>query len=100
MALAGIAKVFLGQYEEAVAKLRQSVEINGNFSVNYFYLGVSLAELGRVDEARIAVQNGLAIDPKFTILCYCNSSPSDNPTFLKAGERIYPAMRKAGVPEA
>ena len=100
MALAGIAKVFLGQYEEAVAKLRQSVEINGNFSVNYFYLGVSLAELGRVDEARIAVQNGLAIDPKFTILRYRNSAPSDNPTFLKARERIYPAMRKAGVPEA
>jgi tetratricopeptide (TPR) repeat protein len=99
MSLAGIARVFLGQYEEAVQKLGQSVEINGNFSVNYFYLGVSLAELGRLDEARIAVQNGLAVDPKFTILRYRNSAPSDNPTFMKARERIYLAMRKAGVPE-
>ena len=41
----------------------------------------------------------LAIDPRFTILRYRNSAPSDNPTFLKARERIYVAMRNAGVPE-
>ena len=35
-ALAGIAKVFLGQYEEAVPRLRQSIEINGNFSCQSF----------------------------------------------------------------
>ena len=98
-ALAGIARVFLGQYEEAVTILRQSIEINGNFAVNHFYLGVALAELGRLDEARIAVQNGLALDPRFTILRYRNSAPSDNPTFMKARERNYVAMRKAGVPE-
>ena len=63
-ALAGIAKVFLGQYEEAVTRLRQSIEINGNFAINHFYLGVSLAELGRLDEARTAVQNGLAINSR------------------------------------
>ena len=98
-ALAGIAKVFLGQYEEAVARLRQSIEINGNFRCHHFYLAVALAELGQLDEARIAVQNGLAIDPRFTILRYRNSAPSDNPTFMKARERNYVAMRKAGVPE-
>jgi TolB-like protein/Tfp pilus assembly protein PilF len=97
-AFAGIAKVFLGQYEEAVVRLRQSIE-NGNFAVNHFYLGVSLAELGRVDEARIAVQNGLIVDPKFTILRYRNSVPSDHPTFMKARELIYVAMRNAGVPK-
>ena len=99
-ALAGIAKVFLGQHEEAVTRLRQSIEINGNFAINHFYLGVSLAELGRLDEARTAVQNGLAINSEFTILRYRNSAPSDNPTFMNARERIYVAMRKAGVPEA
>jgi TolB-like protein/Flp pilus assembly protein TadD len=98
-AFAGIAKVFLGQYEEAVASLRQSIEINGNFSLPRFYLAVALAELGRLDEARVAVQNGLAIDPRFTILRYRESAPSDNLTFMKARERNYVAMRKAGVPE-
>ena len=98
-ALAGIAKVFLGQYEEAATLLRQSIEINGNFAVNHFYLGVALAELGRLHEARIAVQKGLALDPRFTILRYRNSAPSDHPTFMKARERNCVAMRKAGVPE-
>jgi tetratricopeptide (TPR) repeat protein len=98
-ALAGIAKVFLGRYEEAVARLRQSIEINGNFSTVHFYLAVALAELDRLDEARIAVQDGLALDPRFTILRYRNSAPSDNPTFMRARERHYVAMRKAGVPE-
>jgi TolB-like protein/class 3 adenylate cyclase len=98
-ALAGIAKIFLGQYEDALVRLHQSIEINANFSTAQFYLAVALADLGRLDEARIAVQNGLALDPKFTILRYRNSAPSDNPTFMKARERIYLAMRKAGVPE-
>ena len=45
-ALAGIAKVFLGQYEEAVARLRQSIEINGNFCRHHFYLPSLWSELG------------------------------------------------------
>ncbi len=64
-----------------------------------FISAVALAELGQHEEAVIAVKNGLAIDPRFTILRYRNTAPSDNPTFLKARERIYLAMRKAGLPE-
>ncbi len=79
--------------------MRQSIETNGNFALHHIYLAVALAERGELDEARIAAQNGLAIDPQFTILRYRNSAPSDNPTFLKARERIYIAMRDAGVPE-
>ena len=97
--LAGIAKIFLGRYEDALVRLRQSIEINGNFSTAQFYLAVALAELGRLDEARIAVKNGLTLDPKFTIRRYRESAPSDNPRFMKARERNYVAMRKAGVPE-
>jgi tetratricopeptide (TPR) repeat protein len=97
--MAGIAKIFLGHYEEAIPRLRQAIEINGNFSAVHFYLAVALAELGHLEEARIAVQNGLAIDPSFTILRYRSAAPSDNPTFLRARERNYVAMRKAGVPE-
>ncbi len=92
-ALAGIARVFLGQYEEAVTILRQSIEINGNFAVNHFYLGVALAELGRLDEARIAVQNGLALDPRFTILRYRNSAHSDIVSFTGFHERRVVAWR-------
>ena len=67
MMYAGFAKLLLGADEEAVARLRRSVEMNRNFPLAHFYLAAALAHLGRLDEARSAVQAGLALDPTFTI---------------------------------
>jgi tetratricopeptide (TPR) repeat protein len=97
--LAGIAKLFLGRDEEAVARLRHAIETNRNFSPAHFYLAAALAGLERLDEARIAVEDGLAIDPKFTVRRYRAQTPSDNPIFLAGRERVYVGLRKAGVPE-
>jgi len=58
-----------------------------------------LARLGELDQARAAVQVGLALDPSFTIRRFRASSPSDNPTYLAGRERILEGMRTAGVPE-
>jgi hypothetical protein len=58
-----------------------------------------LAHLGRLAEARSAVQAGLALDPTFTISRFRNSTATDNPTYLAGREHIYDGMRKAGVPE-
>jgi TolB-like protein/class 3 adenylate cyclase len=98
-ALAGIAKVFLGKDEEAVPQLRRAIEINRNFQPAHFYLAVALAGLGRLDEARIAAKDGLAMDPTFTIRRYRGDAPSDNPVFLAARRRIYEMMAKVGLPE-
>jgi tetratricopeptide (TPR) repeat protein len=97
--MAGIAKVFLGRDEEAVGRLRQGIETNRNFAPAQFYLGVALTELGRLGEARIAVKEGLSIDPSFTLRRYRAAAPSDNPIFLSGRERVYKALQKAGVPE-
>jgi hypothetical protein len=95
--MSGIAKVFLGRDEEAISRLQRSIEANrSNMSV-HFYLGVALTRLGRLREARVAIEAGL--DPTFTIRRYRDEAPSDNPTFLAMREQIYDAMRKAGVPE-
>jgi tetratricopeptide (TPR) repeat protein len=67
MMYAGFAKLLLGADEEAVARLRRSVEMNRNFPLAHFYLAAALAHLGRLDEARFAVQAGLALDPTFTV---------------------------------
>ena len=98
-AMAGIAKVFLGKDEEAVPQLRQAMEINRNFQPAHFYLAAALAALGRLDEARAAAKDGLAMDPTFTIRRYRNDAPSDNPVFLAARHRIYEMMRRVGLPE-
>ena len=98
-AFAGIAKVFLGKDGEAVSQLRRAIEINRNFQPAHFYLAAALAGLGRLDEARLAANEGLSFDPTFTIRRYRADAPSDNPVFLAGRRRIYELMRNLGVPE-
>jgi TolB-like protein len=99
MMFAGFAKLQLGADEEAVARLRRSVDINRNHPRARFLLASALAHLGRLDEARSAVQAGLALDATFTLSRYCTFVPSDNPIFLAQRERLIEGMRMAGVPE-
>jgi tetratricopeptide (TPR) repeat protein len=96
---AGQAKLLLGDDEQAVVWLRGAIERNANQPLAHFYLAAALARLGRLDEARAEVQAGLALDPKFTIARARAYSESDNPTYLAQRERLFEAMRKAGVPE-
>jgi hypothetical protein len=58
-----------------------------------------LAQLGRLDEARQAVQPGLALAPGLTIARYRAGVQTDNPTYHAQRERIIEGLRKAGVPE-
>jgi TolB-like protein/class 3 adenylate cyclase len=95
----GVAKVFLGKDEEAVSQLRHAIEISRNFHPAHFYLAAALAALGRLDEARVAAEEGLSIDPTFTIRRYRADAPSDNPVFLAGRQRIYEMMLRVGVPE-
>jgi TolB-like protein/Flp pilus assembly protein TadD len=99
MQFAGLAKLALGSDEEAVARLRRAVEINRNHPMAHFYLAAALAHLGRHVEARAAAQDGLALNPTFTVSRLRASVPSDNPTYLAQRERLFDGMRKAGVPE-
>jgi TolB-like protein/class 3 adenylate cyclase len=95
----GLAKLYLGSDEEAVARLRRAVETNRNFPLAHFGLATALAHLGRLEEARTATRSGLALDPAFTISRFRNSPATDNPGYLAGRERIYEGMRRAGVPE-
>jgi TolB-like protein len=99
LAVVGHTKVHLGSYEEAVAWLMRSMEINQNYPLAHFYLAVALANLGRLEEANSEVQTGLALDPTFTIARFRSGASSDNEIYLAQRERIYDGMRKAGVPE-
>ena len=54
-----------------------------------------------MDEARAAVQAGLALDPTFTIRRFRDATNAliDNPTFLAGRVREIEGLRMAGVPE-
>jgi TolB-like protein/cytochrome c-type biogenesis protein CcmH/NrfG len=100
MAWVGAAKVALNADTEAVAWLRRSLEANRNYSVQHFQLAAVLMRLGETEEARAAVQAGLALDPNFTIRrARAGNQWSDNPAFLAGRERNIDGMRLAGVPE-
>ncbi len=100
LATAGVAKLYLGCDEEAVAWLRRAIGIDRDLPNAHFYLAAALAHLGRLDEAKAALTAGLAINPTYTVSSFRAGTFSDNPTFLAQRERVYEGIRKAGVPEA
>jgi TolB-like protein len=95
----GMANFNLGKDEEAIVWLKRSIETNRNYSVAHFFLAAALAHLGRMEEARAAVEAGLAFDPGFTIGRRRANPFSSNPAYLKQIERYYAGLRMAGAPE-
>jgi TolB-like protein/class 3 adenylate cyclase/Tfp pilus assembly protein PilF len=102
MVWVGLARAQLGADAEAVVWLRRGLDANRNYSVTHFDLAAVLARLGKLDEARAAVNAGLALDPRFTIRRYrdVTYANSDDPTYRAGRERLIEGMRLAGVPEA
>jgi TolB-like protein/class 3 adenylate cyclase len=96
---AGMAKLHLGKDEEAAAWLRHSIEFNRNYSTAHFYLAASLAQRGKLDDARAVAVVGFTLDPTFTIRRFRDSGSSDNPVYLAGRERAIEGLRKAGIPE-
>ena len=99
MSIAGDAKLFLGSDDEAVEQLNRALALNRNNPYTNFLLAAALAHLGRLDEARDAVQAGLALNRDFTLRRYRDGAASDDPMFLAQRERVVAGLRMAGVPE-
>ena len=89
----------MGLDEDAATRLRRAIELNRNYPIAHFWLGAVLARLGRIEEAGRSVRVGLTFDPGYSIRNARAGAMSDNAIYLKQRERIYEAMRKAGVPE-
>jgi TolB-like protein/class 3 adenylate cyclase len=101
MNFAGLAKLHIGSYEQAVAWLRRAIEVNRNYPAVYFHLAAALAQLGRLDEAGSAVKAGLALNPTYALshARVTRAARSDDPTYLAQLESFVDGLRKAGVPE-
>ena len=97
----GMAKLHLGNWEQAVAWFRRAIEANRNHPHAYFVLSAALAHLDRIDEAHSAVKAGLALDPAFAISRFRAAwvARSDDATYLAQLDLVLEGLRKAGVPE-
>jgi TolB-like protein len=101
MYMVGVAKTYLGLYEEAVVWCRRAIEANRNHAYTQFVLGAALVRLGRQAEALSAVEAGLAINPTFTISAYraAWTASNDDPKYLALLARLVEGMLMAGLPE-
>ncbi len=101
MFTAGLAKLHLGIWEQAVGWFRRSIEANRNYPPAFFWLAAALAHLGRLDEAHSAVKAGLALSPAFTVSRARAgwTAFSDDRTYLAGLESIIDGLRMAGVPD-
>jgi tetratricopeptide (TPR) repeat protein len=99
MAWVGLAKLRLGADVEALAWFRRGLEINRNYSLAHFLLAAALALLGHLNEAQAATQVGLSLDQGFTLRRVRDNRSGTNPIYVAASQRIYKALRMAGVPE-
>ena len=93
--LMSISHFMAGRYEEACAYAERTLQDNPNFAPSLRRLAAGLGLLGRIDEARGAVQRLLAIAPETTIArvrAYLEAEGSDPRQYLEG-------LRHAGLPE-
>jgi TolB-like protein/DNA-binding winged helix-turn-helix (wHTH) protein len=95
----GEALIYLGDDAKAVDWLRRSIETNRNLPRAHFALAAALGLLGSADEAKRAAQEGIAINPGFTIRRLQANTFSNNPVYLAGLGRFIAGLRLAGVPQ-
>jgi adenylate cyclase len=93
----GLARYMLKEYAQALPPLRECASRAPNIREAHGWLAASLAQLGRLDEARAEAAEVLRIDPKYTIdgthrRLALFKRPED-------AEHLFDGLRKAGLPE-
>ena len=83
-------------YEECVEAGEQSVLLQANFYGSHFVLAMALPFLGRIEEAKKAVQKALKLMPRLTL-----KNTARNPMFVREKDvaRMLEGLRKAGLRE-
>jgi adenylate cyclase len=89
------ARFSLGDFEQAVAALKQRLERNPDSATSYALLASCYGHLGRMTECRAAWDQALRIEPNFSIERRRRILPFRNPADF---ERRIEGLRKAGLP--
>jgi hypothetical protein len=95
----GTADLFLGRFDQAVDRLRSSVELNPNCGWAQLALAVALSLAGRDIEPAGVCAVARRVASGFTIGKHRRQGMSDNPIYLAQRERFCAGLRQIGVPE-
>jgi TolB-like protein/Tfp pilus assembly protein PilF len=93
--IAGTAHAVAGRYDEAVAFCRQSLRLNRMFASTHRTLAMALALAGRLEEARAAGADLLALEPGLTVDRFRARYPGNRSAHV---ETFCEALAMAGVP--
>ncbi len=93
LSLLGTGFHLLGQNETAISALKHAVEREPDSHLARVWLASTLAEMGRLDEAREVSKAIVSIDPSFSALSWAESYRS------KSHERLKENLLAAGLPE-
>ncbi len=92
----GLSYIFLQQIEKAVDILQRGLIHNPDFLAIHLALAGLYAEMDRIEDANMEVEEVLRLSPDFTLQVLQEMIPLKDPVVK---ERIINAARKAGLPE-
>ncbi len=89
----------MGRSDDALPWLQQSIAITPASGRSHMLLAAAYQKLGRIDEAKAAMQEGLRLRPGTTALTVAPPTRNASPVYLEASPRVIQAMIDAGLPE-
>lgn len=95
----GFSKLALDDCVAAASCFQRSIEVNRNNSYGHLGLAVTFVQLGRLDEAKAALQQGLALDPHLTLSRLRSNTANLSSASLRGREHFLEGLRIAGMPE-
>lgn len=97
---AGWAQLFLGNAQKAVPWLQRSIAITPATGRTHMLLAAAYQQLGRIEEAKAAMQQGLKLRPGTTALTVAVPMKNASPAFQAESDRQIKFMIAAGLPES
>lgn len=95
----GMTYVLTERYEDALPWLTRSIAITPGTGRSHFLLAAAYQRLGRYEEARAAIAEGLKLRPGTTRLNVSPPMKNASPVCIAAWERVVQAEVDAGLPE-
>ena len=95
----GWAYLLMGNGEEALPWLQRSIAITAASGRTHMLLAAACQQVGRIDEAKAAMQEGLTLRPGTTALNVRTPAKNASPIYLQASDRIIQFMVAAGLPD-
>jgi tetratricopeptide (TPR) repeat protein len=95
----GWSSLLLDRGSDALPWLQRSIAITPASGRSHMLMAAAYQRIGRIDEAKAAMREGLGLRPGTTALNVKTPTRNASPVYVEASERIVQLMIAAGLPE-